>query len=82
LFYSNLSIDTGAWRAPSRGRRLHTFKTNEAAGVEGEVRHADFASRADDADGAHDLRSRAVLLIAEYMLNAGAPLRTRFVAAF
>ena len=31
--------------------------------------------RADDADGAHEIGSRAVLLIAKYMLDAGAHLR-------
>jgi hypothetical protein len=41
-------------------------------GMRYEVRHSDFASRADDADGAHKLGSHAVLLIAKYMLDTGA----------
>src|ERR1700730_3194898 len=40
-------------------------------------RHSDFAPRADDADGAHELGSHAVLLITKYMLDAGAYLRAR-----
>src|SRR2546430_5208621 len=38
-------------------------------------RGSDFASRPDDADGAHELGSHAVLLIAKYMLDTGAHLR-------
>jgi hypothetical protein len=55
----------------------HPFKTNEAAHVVDEVRHSDFAPRADDADGAHEFGSHAVLLISKYMLDAGAHLRAR-----
>src|ERR1700730_4151905 len=55
-----------------RRRGRHPFKTNEAAHVVDEVRHSDFAPRANDADGAHELSSHAVLLITKYMLDAGA----------
>src|SRR6202521_4602349 len=55
----------------------HPFKTNKAAHVVDEVRHSDLAPRADDADGAHELGSHAVLLITKYMLDAGAHLRAR-----
>src|ERR1700720_4768034 len=61
-----------AWRAGSPGRGRHPFKANEAAHVVDEVRHSDFAPRANDADGAHELGSHAVLLIAKYMIDAGA----------
>ena len=60
-----------ARRFTDRGR--HLFKTYEAAHVVGEVRHSDFAPRVDDADGAHELGSHAVLLITKHMLDAGAP---------
>jgi hypothetical protein len=66
---------SGYLRAGSPGRGRHPFKTNEAAHVVDEVRHSDFAPRADDADGAHELGSHAVLLITKYMLDAGAYLR-------
>src|SRR3979490_1299204 len=66
-----------AWRAGSPGRGRHPFKTNEAAHVVDEGRHSDFAPRADDADGAPELGSHAVLLITKYMLDAGAHLRAR-----
>src|SRR6202047_5593284 len=65
----------GAPVHPARGR--HPFKTYEAAHVVDEVRHSDFAPRADDADGAHDPGSHPVLLITEYMLAAGAHIRAR-----
>src|SRR3977135_4042696 len=61
-----------ARRLTRRGR--HPF---EAAHVVDEVRHSDFAPRADDADGAHDPGSHPVLLITKYMLDAAAPLRAR-----
>jgi hypothetical protein len=54
---------TNAWRAGSPGRGRHPFKTYEAAHVVDEIRHSDFAPRADDADGAHDPGSHPVLLI-------------------
>src|ERR1700730_3382620 len=63
------------WRAGSPGRGRHPFEADEAAHVVDEVRHSDFASRADDADGAHELGSHAVLLITKYMLDTGAQLR-------
>ena len=63
------------WRAGSPGRGRHPFEADEAAHVVDEVRHSDFASRADDADGAHELGSHAVLLITKYMLDTGAHLR-------
>ncbi len=71
-----------AWRARSPGRGRHSFKTNEAAHVVDEVRHSDFAPRADDADGAHELGSHAVLLITKYMLDAGAHLERAVLATF
>src|ERR1700716_2884376 len=64
-----------AWRAGSTDRGRHPFKANEAAHVVDEVRHSDFAPRADDADGAHELGSHAVLLITKHMLDAGPHLR-------
>ena len=70
-----------AWRAGSPGRGRHPCKTNEAAHVIDEVRHSDFASRADDADGAHELGSHAVLLITKYMLDTGARTFERVVLA-
>jgi hypothetical protein len=68
---------TNAWRAGSPGRGRHPFKTYEAAHVVDEIRHSDFAPRADDADGAHDPGSHPVLLITKYMLDAGAHIRAR-----
>src|ERR1700737_1965266 len=62
-----------ARRFTRRGR--HPFEVDEAAHVVDEVRHSDFASRADDADGAHELGSHAVLLITKFMLDTGAHLR-------
>ena len=59
------------------GRDGHPFEADEAAHVVDEVRHSDFAPRADDADGAHVPGSHAVLLIPEDMLDAGAHLRSR-----
>src|SRR6195256_5320110 len=65
-------------REPTRGAPVrHPCKTNEAAHVVDEVRHSDFAPRADDADGAHELGSHAVLLITKYMLDADAHIRDR-----
>jgi len=69
-------------RDPTRGApvtrpRRHPFEADEAAHVINEVRHSDLAPRANNADGAHDPGSHAVLLITEYMLDAGAHLRAR-----
>src|SRR3984893_14056413 len=50
----------------------HPFQNDEALHVVDEVRHSDLASRANDADGAHDLGSHGVHLITKYMLDAGA----------
>ena len=61
----------------SSGRGPHPFKANEAAHIVDEVRHSDFAPRADDADGPHEFGSHAVLLIPKDMLDAGAHLRSR-----
>jgi hypothetical protein len=44
----------------------HPFQKDEASHVVDEVRHSDLASRANDADGAHDLGSHAVLSITKY----------------
>jgi hypothetical protein len=55
-----------AWRVGSPGRGRHPFKTNKAAHVVDEVRHSVFAPRANDADGAHELGTHAVLLITKY----------------
>ena len=60
----------------SPGCSRHPFEADEATHVVGEVSHSDLAPRANDADGAHDLGSHAVLLITEYMLDAGAHLRS------
>jgi len=60
-----------------RGRGRHPFEADEAAHVINEVRHSDLAPRANDTDGAHDPGPHAVLLITEYMLDAGAHLRAR-----
>src|SRR6202045_2684670 len=63
------------------GRRFsqptHTRRCNVARRFTWSLRHSDFAPRADDADGAHDLGSHGVLLITKYMLDAGAHLRAR-----
>src|ERR1700682_3383738 len=72
-----IGLRPNAWRAGSPGRGCHPFKTNEASHVVDEVGHSDLAPRADDADGAHELGSHAVLLITKYMLDAGAHLRAR-----
>ena len=66
-------------RAGSPGRGRHPFEADEAAHVVDEVRHSDLAPRANDADGAHDPGSHAVLLITKYMLDAGAHLGARRV---
>src|SRR6202140_4211194 len=58
----------------------HPFETDKASHAVDEVRHSDLAFRANDADGAHDLGSHGVLLITEYMLDAGAHLRARRIS--
>ena len=58
----------------------HPFQKDEASHVVDEVRLSDLASRANDADGAHDLGSHAVLLITKYILDAGAHLRARRIS--
>jgi len=64
-------------RDPTRGARVtrprrHPFEADEAAHVINEVRHSDLAPRANNAM-VRTIRSHAVLLITEYMLDAGAP---------
>src|ERR1700720_2502289 len=66
--------------AGSSGYLRHPFQNDEASHVVDEVRHSDLASRANDADGAHDLGSHGILLITKYMLDAGAPLRARRIS--
>ena len=57
--------------------RPSSFQDIRSGDVVDEVRHSDFAPRADDADGAHDPGSHPVLLITKYMLDAGAHIRAR-----
>ena len=78
-----LQFDRHPWiSSASPGRGRHPFEADEAAHVVDEVRHSDFASRADDADGAHELGSHAVLLITKYMLDAGRTFERVVLAAF
>ena len=51
--------------------------TDEAAHIVDEVRHSDLAPRANDANGAHELGSHAILLIPKYMFDAGAHFGAR-----
>src|SRR5215469_11485415 len=49
------------------------------ADVVAEVHHANLEPRPHDANGAHNLAAHRVLLLAEYVLDTGAPLRERRV---
>src|SRR3984893_4506776 len=66
------------------GRRFsqptHTRRCNVARRFTWSLRHSDFAPRADDADGAHDLGSHGVLLTTKALPGAGAHLRARCIS--
>jgi hypothetical protein len=51
-FYATRSPCRHPWRAGLPGCGRHPFEADEAAHVVDEVRHSDFAPRADDADEA------------------------------